>query len=115
MKNLKDKKVIIAGAVILLVIIILLFCFVFKGKNKENNDSNKIVKVDEQEIIKSYNVSGNDAIDIVKTIFNGDSFEFTYEINNDAKYVVTAKSKIEGDNTELKFIVDPITKSFYEE
>ena len=114
MKNLKDKKVII-GAVVLLVIIILLFCFVFKGKEKESNEGNKIDKVDEQEIIKSYNVSGNDAIDIVKTIFNGDSFDFKYEINNEAKYVVTAKSKIEGDNTEIKFIVDPITKSFYEE
>lgn len=115
---LKDKKVIIIGAVIILALVIAFLVFVLGGNgSNENNENNTTsqVGVSEQDIKDAYNFSGADAINLVKTIFNGDSFNFTYSINNESKYVVTAKSRVEGDNTVLKFIVDPITKSFYEE
>ena len=116
---LKDKKVIIIGAVVVFAIIATVLFVVFGGSDKEKNENNnKVVDkgvVTEKDLETSYGLTGKGAVDIVKTIFNGDSFEFSYTINADAKYVVTAKSKVTGDNTTLKFVVDPITKSFYEE
>lgn len=116
-KLLKDKKVLITGFVVILLIIVLLVCFVFNGKKSDENNTNSSVNnetnITEKDIEDSYGFSGDDAIKLVKQSFNSDTFEFSYEISSESKYIVTAKSKIEGDTTEFKFEVDPITKSYY--
>jgi hypothetical protein len=57
-------------------------------------------------------MSKQDAINLVKSIFNSDTFEFEAEINKEAKYVVTVKNTI-TDGT-YKYLVDPVSKSFSE-
>ena len=117
-KLLKDKKVLIAGFVIILLIIVLLVCFVFNGgkkeeKNNTNTNVNNETNITEKDINDSYGFSGDEAIKLVQQTFNSDTFEFSYEISAESKYIVIAKSKIEGDDTVYKFEVDPITKSYY--
>ena len=120
MKDLiKNKKVLIIGVIVLLLVIILLIAFVFNHDNdkKENEVNNTVTeeekKITDKDIETSYGFSGKDAIKLVKEQFNSDTFEFSYTVSEDSKYIVTAKSIFEGDDTVYKFEVDPITKSFY--
>ena len=118
-KLLKDKKVLITGCVVILLVVILLICFVFNGgkkeeKNEANTNVNNETKITGKDIENAYDFSGEDAIKLVKEKFNStDTFDFSYEISAESKYIVIAKSKIEGDTTEYKFEVDPVTKSYY--
>lgn len=66
----------------------------------------------EETMIKVYGMSKEDAIKLVKTAINSDSFEYTAVISKDAKYVVTVKSTV--SNTKYTYEVDPLTKEFYE-
>lgn len=116
---LKDKKTLIVGAIVLVLVIVLLIVFVFNGSSdkKENEVTNNTVedstKITDKDIEEAYDFSGQDAIKLVKEQFNSDTFEFSYTVSEDSKYIVTAKSIFEDDNTVYKFEVDPVTKSFY--
>lgn len=122
MKNiLKKKKEIIIGFIFLVVIILCIVFIVTKGdsKEKKNEDKkeDKVVvdpghKIEEKDIVDAYGMSKDDAIKLVKKLFNSDNFEFSAEINSDSKYIVTVKNAI--SDTEYKYLVDPISKSYYE-
>lgn len=121
-KLLKKKKELIIGGVLLLAVIL---CIVFlvtngkdkKEKSKDNNieDTNKApqdVVFTEEDLKSAYGVSKEDAINLVKPLFNSDNFEYTAVVTNKAKYLVTVKNTI--SKKEYKFEVDPVTKSYYE-
>lgn len=122
MKELMGKKKeLIIGVVVVLLIILLLFVFVFNKGGSENenvdnantdNTTEKDTGITDKDIEKAYGFSGDDAIKLVKTVFDSDAFTYTAEATNESKYIVTCKSKI--DETVLKFEVDPVTKSYYE-
>ena len=124
MKGLKKRKKELAIGLVFLVVIILLvvFLLVNNGSKKENdkkkddNPQNDVVdkghKVEEKDIVESYGVSKEDAIKMVKTLFNSDTFEFSATITSDGKYEVTVTNTL--SNTTYKYLVDPVSKSYYE-
>jgi len=122
MKNiLKKKKELIIGLIFLVVIILCIVFIVSNGNSKENKKEDKkddkvVVdpghKIEEKDIVDAYGMSKDDAIKIVKKLFNSDNFDFSAEINSDSKYVVTVKNTV--SDTEYKYLVDPISKSYYE-
>ena len=122
MKNiLKKKKELAIGLIFLVVIILCIVFLVSNGDSKEkknevNNGGNDVVdpghKIEEKDIVDSYGMSKEDAIKLVKKLFNSDNFEFSAEVNNDAKYIVTVKNTI--SDVTYKYVVDPISKSYYE-
>ena len=82
--------------------------------NKENAENDKKEAASEESIIKAYGMSKEDAINIVKDIYNGDNYEFSADINEDSKYIVIVKNIITESTN--KYLVDPTStsKSFYE-
>lgn len=115
MKNNKNLYVIVLA--VIAVIILVIGLVLIKGCSKENKEKEKIVEkapAKEEDIIAAYNMSGEDAINIVKSIYNSDVYEFSYEIDKNSKYVVKVKNLI-SENIS-KFLVDPTSTngSFYE-
>ena len=108
-------------AVIGVIVLLLVGFLIMKGcsktsdkKNEEEQPKNvEKIGASEQAIIDAYGMSKNDAIEIVKEIYNTDNFEFSADINEDSKYVVYVKNTI--SNSTDKYIVDPTSseKSFY--
>ena len=124
-KKWKNNQKINQNYIIIAIIAVIVLAFagflLIKGcsnnKNNDNNENSETPKreiVSEESLINAYGMSKEDAINIVKEIYNGDSYEFTAEINEDAKYVVTANNIL--TKTSSKFLVDPTStsKSFYE-
>ena len=119
--NKKENNINIIIIAVGVVILLLVGFIVIKGcsntsKNNEEqeNDTDVVEKKGASEdIIKSYGMSKNDAIEIVKSIYNSDNFEFSAEINEDSKYIISVKNLI-SEKTE-KYLVDPTStsKSFY--
>lgn len=111
-----DKNYIIIAVIVVLVLLVIGFAFVkgcSKSDNSNNNEEVEKKGAAEEDIIKAYGMSKEDAIEIVKKIYNGDNFEFSADINNESQYVVSVKNIITENVT--KFIVEPTTGSFYEE
>ena len=115
----KSKNIIIIAIVIVIVLALLLILIrgCSKGKKEDKKEEEKIIEKkgsSEENIKEAYGMSKEDAINIVKEIYNSDSYEFTCEIDNDSKYVVTVKNIVTNEVT--KYIVDPESKdnSFYE-
>ena len=83
-----------------------------KTNNTENNEIVKPIGADEKDIINSYGMSKEDAINLVKEYYNSDNYEFSAEINSESKYIVIVTNTITESTT--KFLVDPTVpdKSF---
>lgn len=119
MKNiLKHKKELIIGIVFVLVIIVCLIFFFANNKNgkgSSSNTENNVIGGDvtftEQDLIDTYGVSGENAINIVKEYYNSDNFEYSFSVTDDAMYIVTVKNSINGNT--YKFKLNPSTKSYY--
>lgn len=121
-KNNYNIIIIAIVAVILLVLVALIVkgC----GNKKENEEKKQDNKPNEtviekkgsseEEIKSAYGMSKDDAINIVKEIYNDDVHEYSCEINVDSKYIVSVKNTI--TNETVKYLVDPesIDNSFYE-
>ena len=119
-KNVKNNNINIIIIAVGVVILLLVGFIVIKGcsKSSKNNEETqeekiKMVGASEEDLISSYGMSKNDAIEIVKTIYNSDNYEFSADINEDSKYIISVKNLI----TEKvdKYLVDPTStnKSFY--
>ena len=112
--NKKNIEYIIISCIVLIILLTLGF-ILFKGNSdKKNKEEEKKSKFSEEDIINAYNMSSQDAINLVKTIYNGDSYEFEASINSNLKYIVTVKNIITESTT--KYLVDPTKTngSFYE-
>ncbi len=115
-KNNTTMIIIIAVVAILMVVGGLLLL----GKNKDSknetednkNKGEEKINFTEEDIIASYGMNKNDAINLVKELFNSDNFEFDALVNERAKYTVNVTNTISG--VIYQYEVDPITKSFYE-
>lgn len=113
----KNNNLYIIVLAVIAVILLVLGLVLIKGCSKKDKEKENIVEKDpakEEDIIAAYNMSGDDAINLVKSIHNSDVYEFSYKINKDSKYVVTVKNLVTEDIS--KYIVDPTSTngSFYE-
>lgn len=119
-KLLKNKKELIIGVVLLLAVILCIVFIVTNNKDGKENDNSvgdanrapQDVVFTEEDLKKAYGMNKEDAINLVKPLFNSDNFEYTAVVTKEAKYLVTVKNTI--SKTEYKFEVDPVTKSYYE-
>ena len=116
--NYKILFMAIIGVLVLIIICVVAFKGCSKEDSKNSNNSNeeeKIKKIgaSEEDIISAYGMSKQDAINIVKEIYNSDNFEFSADINEDSKYVVSVENTI--TKKVDKYVVDPTVegKSFY--
>ena len=116
--NYKILFMAIIGVLVLIIICVAAFKGCSKNDSKNSNNSNeeeKIKKIgaSEEDIISAYGMSKQDAINIVKEIYNSDNFEFSADINEDSKYVVSVENTI--TKKVDKYVVDPTVegKSFY--
>lgn len=129
----KIKKELIIGIVIGIVLLFaLVLVLVFSGDKENNNnekkDNNEQTEnnedtgnnneevdygvSDESTIIRLYGMSKEDALNLVKSNFNSDNFEFSVEISPSVTYIVTVKNTV--TNSLYKYEVDPLTKDWYE-
>ena len=114
-KNLDNKKIIIIVGIVLVVIALLLIA-TNKSSSSENTKSNEEIndkgnkdkkpetqtsEIEEKDIIEAYGMSSNDAISLVKQVFNSDNFDYTVMINDNAKYVVETDVKIVQEVYEM--------------
>ena len=88
------------------------------NNNDSENETNSIIndvdstKVTEEDIMEIYNFSKEDAKKLVQSSFNSDTFEFNVIVNDEGKYIVTAKSLV--NTTIYRYEVDPSTKTYSE-
>lgn len=79
--------------------------------NSSNNNDDKDDKDDlhptEEDLIHQFGFSKEDAINLIKEVYNSDNYEFEAVITSDNKYEVTARDP--EVNTASVFIVDPGT------
>ena len=96
------------------VILLVLGLVLIKGCSRKKEKEVEKVGAKEDDIVKAYDMSGEDAINLVKEIYNSDNYEFSVEINKDSKYIVSVKNTLTESTT--KFLVDPTSAngSFYE-
>lgn len=117
---MNHKKEIAIGAVLLVAVVVcIVFLLLNNGDSNKNENENSTgtgevenVVITEEEIVKTYGVTKEDAIKLVKQSINSDNFEYSVTINSKAKYIVTVKNTL--TNSEYKFEVDPMTKQYYE-
>ena len=121
--NDQGKKYIIIGVVAVLVIVVVGFLLVKGCSNDKKNNGNDVNDDSETEIAKkgsseedivaAYGMSKQDAINLVKKLYNSDNYEYSVDINEDSKYIVSVKNII--TNSVDKYFVDPTSsgESFY--
>lgn len=127
--NVKNHKKELMIGVIFFIAVVVCIVFLFLNSDKKgannignNNDSenktNSIIndvdstKVTEEDIMEIYNFSKEDAKKLVQSSFNSDTFEFNVIVNDEGKYIVTAKSLV--NTTIYRYEVDPSTKTYSE-
>ncbi len=127
--NVKNHKKELMIGVIFFIAVVVCIVFLFLNSDKKgannignNNDSenetNSIIndvdstKVTEENIMEIYNFSKEDAKKLVQSSFNSDTFEFNVIVNDEGKYIVTAKSLV--NTTIYRYEVDPSTKTYSE-
>ena len=127
--NVKNHKKELMIGVIFFIAVVVCIVFLFLNSDKKgannignNNDSenktNSIIndvdstKVTEEDIMEIYNFSKEDAKMLVQSSFNSDTFEFNVIVNDEGKYIVTAKSLV--NTTIYRYEVDPSTKTYSE-
>ena len=113
----KNKNKIIISLIFLLFLCTIIILIINNEKNNSNtetnNDANIILdEVTEEDIIRAYNFTKEDAKKLVMQEFNSDNFEFNVSISSNAKYIVEVKNTV-NDNV-YKYEVDPATKTYVE-
>ena len=108
------------GIIVAVIVLLCLVVIIVTKGNKKNDDEGKPASGDivdnksdftSKDLKDIYGMSGEDAIEIVKKDFKSDTFEFSYDIDKDSQYIITAKNKITG--TVYKYSVDPSSGSYY--
>lgn len=107
MKKEKKKKIlIIVLSVLLGASIIYLGVYLFYDKDEEKPiDTDVVVEPTDKSVEDTFGTTKEEAIDVVKEMYNGDSYEFDAEIRADNWYVVTVTHVV--DKTVTVYEVDP--------
>lgn len=116
MDKLKKNKNLVIGVIIVLVVAVLLVLIltnIFSKDNSKNNKQNKIenkVESNEKTIEKDYSFTKEDALKIIKNIYNSDNYSFDATAGGDNTYIVTVTNT--DTNESVKYSVDPSDGSF---
>ena len=113
---MKKKLIIICVLIVLVAAGVVFFVFNNKKESKSNNEERKFVtqtEVDfmsEEEIVERFKVTKEFAIDIVKKVFNKESYQFDAEYDS-GKYFIHVTDSENGEKFTIQF--DPVDKSFF--
>ena len=114
--NAKNKKILLIVAAAVVIIIIGIFVAVL-GNDKEEKDKKPSqesgINATEQTVEDEYGFSKEDAINVIKGVFNSDSYEYEATIREDNMYIVTVTNQ--DSDSKYVYIVDPNNGSFYEQ
>ncbi len=121
MGNNKKNKMYLWLAVIIVSIIVIIVGVVMAmnngkdkakdgDKNKDKPEQKEEYVLNEDKIEEQYGFTKEEAIAIIKNIFNGDGYEFTAKIRIDNMYVVTVTNK--DIDSKYVYIVNPNDGSF---
>ncbi len=116
MSILKDRKWQIVIGVVLLVLIAIVLILVLpkKDDNTKDNEDKPISEKDiitEDDLKKTYDMSKEDAIKIIKKEYNDDNYDFSAIVNEQGLYVITVKNRL--TDTVDKYNVDPSNGAYY--
>lgn len=114
--NAKQKKMLLVIGVALLVIVVGIIIAV-TGKDTEDKDKEKPstateIKSSEETVEDEYGFTKEDAINVIKGVFNSDSYEYEATVREDNMYIVTVTNP--DSDTKYAYVVDPNDGSFYE-
>ncbi len=112
--NKKINLIILIVAIVLIVSGIAIALFggnSEKEKEKDKNGEKNIVS-NEETVEDEYGFTKQDAIEVIKKIYNSDSYEFKAEVREDNMYIVTVSNP--DTNSEYKYVVNPNDGSFSE-
>lgn len=118
------KKLILIGVVIVLIVGAVVFFILNNNKKEDKSNSNKTnteqrkyvtqTEVDfmsEDEIIKTFGITGEDAINIIKDIFNKETYQFEAKYDS-GKYFIDVTDQETGEKFVVQF--DPVDRSFFQ-
>lgn len=112
MKKKNNKRFITSSIITIVAIIIIVIGVwsIFFKHDQDNKQPEEITGPKEEDIETNYEMTKEEAISIIKTIFHSDNYSFSAELNNDSQYVVTVTNTL----TDKKYIyyVDPATKTY---
>ncbi len=114
--NLKNKKILlIVGVAVVIIIIGILVAVLGNDKEKEGGKPSKETEINatEQTVEDEYGFSKEDAINVIKGVFNSDSYQYEATIREDNMYIVTVTNP--DSDSKYTYIVDPNDGSFYEQ
>lgn len=114
--NAKNKKMllIVVAAVVIIVIGILVAVLSNDKEEKGKKPSQETgINATEQTVEQEYGFSKEDAINVIKGVFNSDSYEYEATIREDNMYVVTVTNP--DSDSKYVYIVDPNDGTFYEQ
>ena len=101
----KDNKLLVL-ILLALVLIAAGILLVVTNNDSSNNGTNEINGIKEEEVI-----SKEEALNIIKPLFNGDNYEFSVEQIIGESYKVTVTNNLTGNI--YYYFVDAKTKSYY--
>lgn len=110
------KKLIIIFVLVILVAALVIFFVSNKKEDKSSKEERRFVtqtEVDfmsEEEIVERFKVTKEFAIDIVKQVFNKESYQFDAEYDS-GKYFIHVTDSENGEKFTVQF--DPVDKSFF--
>ena len=112
--NKKINLIILIAAIVLIISGIMIALFSGNGnkeKDKGQNEEKNIVS-NEETVEEEYGFTKQDAIEVIKKIYNSDSYEIKAEVREDNMYIVTVSNP--DTNSEYKYVVNPNDGSFSE-
>ena len=113
--KVKDKKILliigIAAAAIIIGILVAVLGNDEDPKGGKPSKENEI-KSTEQTVEDEYGFTKEDAINVIKGIFNSDSYQYDATVREDNMYIVTVTNP--DSDTKYAYVVDPNDGSFYE-
>ena len=93
----KKISIVLISVFIFLSLIAVIYLLVFKEKKNTYKPKVRIVEYDrsdhvgapdEETVLKEYNLSKEQAIQIVKSRYNGGSYKFTAKVNYESHYII---------------------------
>lgn len=124
--NKKEKKklkitskqkslLVIIGAALLVIIVGVIIAISGNNEDKDkdkDNDKEKPIVSTKETVAEEYGFTEEDAINVIKGVFNSDTYEFKAEVREDNMYIVTVTNP--DSESKYTYVVDPNDGTFQE-
>lgn len=114
MKFIKNNLRLIVAIIIAIILIVAGVIIINLNKSDSGNTpptSEEQEKTREEQLTEATDMTGEQAIEIVKENFGSDNYEFKYEVTEDSFYKVIVTNIV--DDSEIIYYVDPTNGKAY--